>query len=365
MIWNQTSNPDSLCLDFKQELTKDSISKGNWHDDYINFCTHFKAIPCPLFQHGTMSTGTFVRISNSVIDNTSWRAFLLALSISGSNVREISFHAVQLDPNQIIELASAIAKMGFISVVKIDYIYFNSVYSMVDYKNAFVHLLSNSVSIEYLSLKGNKFGNDTTAAFVSSLSNNFSIKAINLSDNCISDEVASSIIRSLRTNISLQHVSFKSNFISKSTIKELTSIVIGSDVTPEDELFFKNLPKAISERNKAIKDMNKKRGKKTGIPELSEIPVPAPDRIVKINGIAKILNKTINFIDFSNNSAVDPLDIKALVREVNEAATLAPSDLNAATQIKLLLMGVKLTLLPKEEFVCNSTRLLIEYSAEI
>ena len=69
---------------------------------------------------------------------------------------------------------------------------------------------------------------------------------------------------------------------------------------------FKNMTKFVADRNKALKDLNKKR-KKISLPDLVDIVVPS-DRLLKIGTENCILNRSLLFLDLSYN----PLNISSL-----------------------------------------------------
>ena len=296
-MWDSTCNADTLIADVKGEINKDLVSKGSWKDDYIGFCTQFNVFPCPFFVSGVNENGgKYVRLSHTIVDVSSWRAFLLACA--ASTIGDISIQAVQLNPSQIQELALLMEKLGALSVLKLDNMYMNQAFSVEEYGDAYVSLFANSFQLEYLSLKGNKLSDSFAKKAAPVIASNYCLKSLNLSDNSFTDEGMQTIILSLKTNISIERISLRNNMFGESSASALQTILIGVAPLAEDEAYFKNLGKQIGDRNKAIKETNKKR-KKANLLEFPEISLPA-DRIVKIAGQSRMLNKVCTFVDVSH-----------------------------------------------------------------
>ena len=77
----------------------------------------------------------------------------------------------------------------------------------------------------------------------------------------------------------------------------VVALLFGSEVSSEDDATFKNFAKLVGDKNKGIKDTNKKR-KKGGLPDLAEIEAPA-ERVEKVGEVNMIANRLMKSIDLS------------------------------------------------------------------
>jgi hypothetical protein len=306
-VWKTVSNSDNLISDLASEIDKNIESKGNFEENYSHFCKEFGVVPCPYFksyivQHGDVKL-TNIRITSVNIDISNWRAMLLSCSTKGSTINGIIAHGIQCSPQHIIDLTITLEKSSCLKILKLDFLNFTS--SLNDFYEPLNKLLETNASLEYISLKGNKLGDEFIKITQQSIQTNLFLKSLCLSDNLISDVGVSNLFSFLRLNTTLCELSLsKNDSITSSCFKTLAEIISGTEASPEDISYFTNLNKEIGDNNKKIKDENKKR-KKAGQTELLEIPLFG-ERIFKIGTppVQKVVNTTLKSIDFSYNSNI-------------------------------------------------------------
>jgi len=153
--------------------------------------------------------------------------------------------------------------------------------------------------LQYLSLKGNFLNDDFIHQNSKAFSDNLTLKALNMSENLITDIGASELFRIIPLNIALMFLSLKRNFISGDSFAGLVELVTGRPITGDDDAAMKSMAKTVVDRNKSLKDLNKKR-KKSGFPDILEIVLPA-DRVAKVGGEQVLLNRSFSSFDFSGN----------------------------------------------------------------
>jgi hypothetical protein len=190
---------------------------------------------------------------------------------------------------------------GQIRVLKVEYLLFPRGTDEGQRSEAFRALLSGDIRVEYISLQGNKIDDSFLQSAATDLQKNYSLKALNLSDNIVTDLGLTEIFRALRTNLTLIELSISRNQCTgEGSFVELATLLAGSAVSPEDDSAIKEIPKIVAEKNKAIKEVNKKR-KKAGQGELAEVVIPAKERVMKVDGKLVLVNRSILTLDLSRN----------------------------------------------------------------
>lgn len=311
---------------FSAEVAKDLASVGTFAEDYATLCQTNEIIPCPFWSTVTTGEGdesavTILKLSNCNVDLSSWRAGLLAMNATGSKIVQLIIHNCELTPAHLDDLLLALDKMGVCQVLKVDFckiVYPKKVVQegegegeviaegesepQADPKLALLPLLSsNSCSIQYLSLKGMTLGDAffSSETFIQNIYSNIMLEGLNLSGNHITDEGMKAIFNVLKVSPSIRHLSAVQNDCLGDCLMDLAALLTGAEVTPEEETAFKNIGKLVGDKNKAIKDVNKKR-KKAGQPELNEIMAPV-ERIANVEGVNYIANRALVSIDLSFN----------------------------------------------------------------
>lgn len=346
VIWSFESNGDKLQGGaFVTELEKSETSKGNFTTDYNTICSAHGIIPCPYIT----ATGSSCRMANARLDLANWRAALIAIAMEGSSVKELSVHACGVTGQHLDDVIKAIEKMGGIAVLKLDYltIHVTDGDAVEEGKSAssssssaghasFLSLLKGSVSVEYLSLKGNSL-NDfcKSESFYNALSENLSLKALSLAENKLDDVACGNVLAGTRQAYALTELSLSRNLCSGSCLPILQGIFVGAEVTPDAEAKFRNLIKLIGDKNKGIKDANKLR-KKKGLPDLVELIAPS-ERIEAGN----MANRTVRAVDLS----FCPLEVAAwssFVSEVQNPANqkCSTTSLNATIILRGCTLGL-------------------------
>jgi hypothetical protein len=308
-MWSSDANADTCIAEFPAEVQKDIASLGSGRGDFEKFCSAFKIIPCPHISF----TETSMKIMNCVVDLSNWRAALLAVSTVNSRIREIVVHGCALSKSHVTDISAALEKAGTIITLKLDYI--TEISGETLPSNFFSPLLMGISFMEYLSLKGNNL----TDAFVldnsKAISENMTIKALSLSNNLISDIGLTELLRILPYSISIKYLSMSQNQIQGNSLEDLAILLTGRGITTEDDTTLKAIAKNVVDRNKALKDLNKKR-KKSGLSEFVDLTAPT-DRVVKVGTGSLLVNRSMSSIDLSRNQI--SLDgIKALTELLQE-----------------------------------------------
>ena len=304
-IWISELNAESS-INFSVELAKDVSSKGNYLDDFAFYCNGAAVIPCPYVTvSGGEVLGTAVKIGGCAIDLPSWRAALLAACTINSPIKEVAVMHCALTQQHLTELALALEKIGNLQVLKLDYIRVTDLTEGVTLTSLLKPFVwGASAPVEYLSLKGNCLGDDFASdpSIYSALAGNFTLTALSLADNGITDAGASKVLQAARLSVALREISFAKNSLSgtPTLFTALCDLLAGTGVaSTEDESTWKNCTKVIGDRNKALKDINKKR-KKSGYAELADVATPA-ERLAKVDGANTIANRGVQAVDFSYN----------------------------------------------------------------
>jgi hypothetical protein len=292
-MWSYSLNADTCIGDFAAEVQKDSPSLGSGRGDFEKICGAFKITPCPQITF----TESSLKIMNCIIDLSNWRAALLACVTINSPVREIVVHGCALTKTHILDTATALEKIGTIVTVKFDYITDRSGECLST--DFFRPLFAAPSLMEYLSLKGNSLTDEFMVDNAKIISENLTLKALNLSSNVISDTGFSKILHLLPHSISLKFVSMSQNIIEGGSFGDLAALMTGRPITADDDTLMKSIAKAVVDRNKILKDINKKR-KKSGYPEFVELAAPT-DRVVKVGPTSLLVHRSLASVDLSRN----------------------------------------------------------------
>ena len=301
-IWQSNINDGKLAT-FSDELEKGGPSKGSFNEDYLALCAIHEVTSCP-FIVSSGEESNICRIANATVDLASWRAALLAASVEGSKITEIAVHACEITPQHVSDIVATIEKIGSIAVLKMEYITLRAVEgdaaeegkedATLDGYGSFLPLLKGVAEIGYLSLKGNNLqALCSSADFYTAICENLTLKCLSLS-NCKLDDVAcSQVIEGMRQASCVRELSLSQNLCTGKCLSALQGVLVGAEVSAENDARFKNLAKLIGDKNKAIKDVNKGR-KKKGLPDLAEL-VPPVERIEA----GFMSNRTIRVVDMS------------------------------------------------------------------
>lgn len=323
--WNSEINISSQLGDFKSDIGKDIASLGSWEQDFNHICKKHGIIPSPFVSLSIdeASGKCSCCIMNCEVDLGSWRAALLAANCTGTSVHEYKFINLKLTPQHVFDFVTALEKSSLCEIVKFDYIVMDGdASSMVSAWKALIAAVGNGVT--YLSLKGNNIDDDLISNFKSELQNSLSLRFVNFAENRIADAGLSCITQSWLLHPTLQSISLRNNHLTASSLSEsLRGLIFGKVPSPEEEAEMKTMVKAVNDRNKQIKDTNKKR-KKQGLTELEDIPSPST-RLVKIeSGETLLVNRSSVMIDISRN-ALASAGLAAFLRTlVTEASTISP-----------------------------------------
>lgn len=326
-----TCNPDNSIDPFNTILEKDSLSKGRFWDDFLGFCEVYEITRCPAVsvQSSPADAGQeIVRIVNSEIDLSTWRAVLLALSCIGSKVVELYIHNSKVSAQQLIELSTALNKITTLRTLKLQFIDFNLQENESLIADAFKSLLSDSCGLSLLSVVNCELTDTVGQAIAAILSSNFLINGLNLSNNLFTDETLKQILTALRYTTNVKHLVMRNNALEGNVLIHLIPQLLPGEVSSTDDSIIKANVKIIADKNKAIKDQNKKR-KKAGYVELAE--VSPPDLIQKVGKTSVFCNATLETLDLACNPAIKASAL------VEVAKLLQGADAEAVAKIPLKL----------------------------
>jgi Leucine Rich repeat len=300
-MWDHTANMDSMISNFKEELNEQSRSspvEGSWELNYRGVCDKLNTTGCPFF----IADKSNLRVQNCIVDLSSWRCMLLALTVSIPNITEISLHNCRLSAQHIVDLVcTLIQSEKGPKMLRLEYLHFENDDERAECFRAMDHLFTSDVKLEFLSLRGNSLTDDFFIRNAPSLQSNINLKVLNLSCNEITDLGATAIFRSLRVNMTLKELSVAKNKITGNQSFEIFSLLfLGSPFTTEDEAVMKTMTRLLTETNKKIKEVNKKR-RKSNLPESPDFVVPRRDPSQKINGQSIICNRSLIALDMSYN----------------------------------------------------------------
>jgi hypothetical protein len=290
-MWTSHVNNDDTIGQFTAALDKDVTSKGDFNSDLDNFCSLYNVIKCPFITYENNSDT--IRIFNAMIDISNWRVMLLAMSTLGTKVKGLFLHNCQLTPQHLSDLTPALVKAGTLKSVKIQYSTFETNAGLGE---ALKNFLTDSTQVEYLSLKGCHLGDAAVSSMLASLSTNFKINSLNLSENDLTDEAVAVAIQGLRLLGTFRAISFANNPITSLGVNSFLNLLVGVPSSPQVDLEIKAQVKLLADKNKAIKDLNKKR-KKAGLQEIVEFGL-MPECVKVVGGSSILANTNILAVDF-------------------------------------------------------------------
>eukprot|EP01038_Epipyxis_sp_PR26KG_P005203 gene5203-7241_t len=318
-MWDFNCNNPQTITNFEALLDKDVPTKGAWNDDYLSYAKQFNIVPCPTTHIQYLKNGEgkeILRITNIMVDPSSWKIMLLACAAIGTKISEIYIHNAFITPQQLIELTKTLERIGCCTVLTMQFLPVDiNEDNFQTYLDAFKSILSDQTCLEYISFKGNRFCDNLIIQLAPLLSTNFRLTSLNLSENCLTDASALAIVNAIRLNSNYKNISLAKNNLSVSVFLHILTLLLGQAASPEDENQMKTSAKMITDKNKAIKDQNKKR-KKSGLTEFSEI-VSLVDFFHKIDGKLMITNKSLQTVDFSWNFC-DNFDDQSLLQKLND-----------------------------------------------
>lgn len=184
------------------------------------------------------------------------------------------------------------------------------------YQEALSSLLSDSTCLEAVSLKGNNFTLELLEPALASLAQNFKLVTLNLANNFLTDDSARELLKAMRWNTSLKYVSLANNRLTGEFLPILGETLNGTEQNAEGEGIIKNNGKLVAERNKAIKEVNKKR-KKVNLPEIKEIATV--EVTVKREKVVYVVNRTLKRLDLSGNPDLDAGKLAVFAQALAEA----------------------------------------------
>lgn len=279
---------------FAEELGKSDTSSGDFTADYTEICRQLGVTPCTFVSFD--SNLAACKVSNCAIDLPSWRAAMITCGLANSPVKSLAVHHCSLSRQHVLDLVAMLDKRLMIDAVKLDNVDWGS--DSANVNDVLSTLFATKAAVLYMSFRFNGLDDTFVTACATSLSQNLFLKYLNLSNNAITDAGFASLVSgALRCALSLQKLSIKDNLIEGSSLNQLVGLTFGSECTVEEDTSFKAIAKAAADKNKQVKDINKKR-KKGNEPELSEVEIP--ERIIKIGKAdLQLVNKTLKEIDLS------------------------------------------------------------------
>ena len=343
-----SSNADALIADFPSELAKETVSSGSFREDYEKITVSFGIIPCPFVKISDDKVSC--KVLNCEIDLCNWRAMLLAVAAANSEVKELIIHGCSLTLQHVQDLETTLEKIGTIHTLKMDFttIAASKVTSSGDEgaeggecplpssSEFWAPLLSGSIMVPYISLKGCSIDDECIKESSALLTENITLRALNLSDNPLTSEGAAVLFKILPLMNCLEHLIIKQSQISGDVVQVLANIIVGRELLEEDDTVLKEVAKKVVEKNKTLKDLNKKR--KGKYPDLTDLHT-ATDRTTKIGETSILLHRSLATLDLSYNPIVSDSDcLQELVKilmdktsEISEAGLAA-----CGTRITLL-----------------------------
>jgi hypothetical protein len=319
-MWTFDTNPNSLIDNFAAAAEVDTPSKGSWQADFELFCTKYNVTVCPHIKSGVLEgEKESVKVMNVVVDISSWRAMLLACCTGGSKVIDITVHGSRLSPQHINDLAVALRRMGTCQSVKLQYLDWQNgneinESNIAQFQEAFTALFADSTCLEAVSLKGNNFTPELMGSVLTSLAQNFKLVSLNLANNLLTDESVRQFVKAVRCNTNIKYVSFAQNRVTGDSLSALGDLLNGTEQSPEDDAAVKANAKLIAERNKGIKELNKKR-KKANLPDIKEI-TPSLEVAVKREKTLYLVNRTLKRVDFSGNTEMGADKVLSFVQAI-------------------------------------------------
>lgn len=325
-MWEIGCNPDNSIEPFAAVLDKDNVSKGGCWDDYLANCEFFKIIRCPHIsvRAGTEENTEIIRICNSEVDLSNWRALLLACTVMCSKVTEIYIQNSKLKAQHLLDLSAALAKIGTLRTVKMQFVDFGLTDNEAAVGDAFKALFADSCGLTFISVMNCGLTDAIGQAIAAGLSSNFVLTGLNLSNNSLTDVTLKQIVSSIRYTGNLKFLAMRGNPIEGGDV--LTALLaqfIGGDSTAADDAAIKANTKALGDKNKGIKDANKKR-KKAGHVELAELSLPELTR--KVGKTSVFANQTFELLDIVGNP-VSPSTVVEFAKQLDAADAEAVANL--------------------------------------
>lgn len=314
-MWSSSSaNADALLEPFGPLLDKDYPSKGNLKTDFEFFCEQYKVIKCPYLSFITKEDSESIRICNIDLDLSNWRALLLACTVMNSKVSEIYVHNSTMTAQHIMDLSAALTRIGTIKSLRMQFIDFN-----IDGSNeaalaeAIKALFVDNCGLTFISLTHCHLNDTIGLAIASALATNFVVATINLSNNHMSDATLKAIMTAIRYTGNVLHIAMRNNDLEGNIFSTLLAQFLGGESSTSDDSALKANAKALADKNKAIKDNNKKR-KKAGHVELPELSQPEFTR--KQGKTVLFANATLQLLDIAFNP-LDPNHVMAFAQQLN------------------------------------------------
>jgi hypothetical protein len=318
-MWTESVNSPNLSQSFNASLEKDTASRGSFEEDFQVFCTSFNIIRCPYIRTQTIDNGEKLVIMNTILDLCNWRAALLACATINSKIKEIYLHGCQLTPQHITDLAITLNRSANITAVTLQYVDndFQDPTTISSWSDSFTQLVNETTCIEYLCLKGNRLSDDILLKLVPIITSNLRLNVLNLSDNTLTLRSILPFLMELKYSYVLRGLSLANNLIDDyQCIKYLFDWNGGVILDGSEDAKIKSLTKGVADKNKGLKDINKKR-KKAGLKEFEEFP-SLPDFIKSMDGTKMFVNQSLKFFDISGIIANQTEDLLSLLRSQQE-----------------------------------------------
>ena len=294
------TNEDTLIADFHGELQKDATSAGSFEEDYSTVCSTFNIVSCPFIQISTNKATC--KVMHCAIDLSNWRAMLIAASTVNSEVKEFVFVNCVLTKQHIDALSMALEKLGTIHALRMEYITIIQSTEEGDISKAefWKPLLDGKIHVPYVTLTGCGIDCQCIKDSIQVLSENLSIQALNLSDNLLTDAGASALFNIVPLISSIKYLVLRNCEITgdENSLQSLVEVFVGKPVSEEHDAVMKTVAKNVVERNKALKDLNKKR--KGKYPELADLVAPT-ERTIKVGDESLMVHRAMISIDISHN----------------------------------------------------------------
>ena len=300
-MWTAEANDIKLLDSYATQVEKDVNTKGDFLKDYEGNCQANGIIKCPYITSYVVGDKEGVRIANGVIDLPSWRAMLLSVTSVGSKVVEVQVHSCTLTPQHLLDLSKAAIKYGLLKSLRIQ---FSEVHSPSQHDEASIiaairSLLSDSTNLEYISLKSINITNEIAKGIASAFTENFRLVSVNLSQNNLSDEACAALMTNVKLNPNYKAFNLSGNaIVGTGTLFAIVNQYIGSLPSGTEDAVIKANTKLINDKNKGIKDVNKKR-KKAGLPEFNEFPA-LPEFTKPVDGKPWFTNRSVEYVDLSD-----------------------------------------------------------------
>ena len=309
-MWSFESNTN-IYPQFINELGKNP-TKGSWKNDYLECCRIQRLLPCPFIHLEEVEESIYsCKVMNCILDTGSWRAMLVACSTIGNTIVEIYLHHVRVNSHFIDDLCQLFkGNETTIQCLKLEYLEITGDLNL--FINSLKSLLSNSNGLRYLSLIGLGITDQHLSELLLPIRNHCTLEGINLYNNVITDIGFQLIISMLPFTLRLNSLSLKQNNLTGQSLQALLQLYIGSNINNNHEIEneMKGITKIINDRNKAIKDYNRKLKKENSMNnnkllyELNELE-GLNNRIVKTNeGNNLIYNYNLRMIDLSRNERI-------------------------------------------------------------